>query len=89
MECGEQCVVMVTGIPMMPELCADNWGTMSIQVEVRWFIQIGDVIVQWEIFTSTDFHKFHTRGQDFYHIPYRIPQALTKIDSRKKQLMDS
>ena len=34
MECGEQCVVMA-GIGMMPELCADNWGTVSTQVEVN------------------------------------------------------
>ena len=35
MECGEQCVVSgITGITMMPELCADNWDTMSTQVEV-------------------------------------------------------
>ena len=27
MECGEQCVTMA-GIVMMPELCADNWGTV-------------------------------------------------------------
>ena len=33
MECGEQCVI-ITGITMMPELCADNWGTVSTQVEV-------------------------------------------------------
>ena len=33
MECGEQCVIMA-GIIMMPELCADNWGTVSTQVEV-------------------------------------------------------
>ena len=33
MECGEQCVIMV-GITMMPELCADNWGTVLAQVEV-------------------------------------------------------
>ena len=33
MECGELCV-MVAGITMIPELCADNWGTMSTQVEV-------------------------------------------------------
>ena len=32
-ECGEPCVV-VTGITLRPELCADNWGTMSTQVEV-------------------------------------------------------
>ena len=31
MECGEQCVVMA-GITMMPELCADSWGMMSITV---------------------------------------------------------
>ena len=33
MECGEQCVIMA-GITMMPELCVDNWGTMSAQEEV-------------------------------------------------------
>ena len=33
MEYGEQCVT-ITGIKMMPELCADNWGTVAIQVEV-------------------------------------------------------
>ena len=33
MECGEQCVV-VAGITMMPESCADNSGTMSTQVQV-------------------------------------------------------
>ena len=31
MECGGQYVTLV-GIPMMPELCADNWGTVSAQV---------------------------------------------------------
>ena len=30
MECGEQCVVMA-GITMMPELRADNWGTLATQ----------------------------------------------------------
>ena len=42
MECGEQCVIMA-GIIMMPELCADNWGTV---VEVSSFIgkRIGDVV---------------------------------------------
>ena len=30
MECGEQCVV-VAGITMMPELRADNWGTLATQ----------------------------------------------------------
>ena len=38
MECGEQCVAEA-GITMMPELCADNWGTMSTQVEVSSFIR--------------------------------------------------
>ena len=33
MECGEQCVIMA-GITMMPELCADNWGTVAAQEEV-------------------------------------------------------
>ena len=42
MECGEQCVV-VTGITMMPESCADSWGTMSTQVKVSLF-KIGDVV---------------------------------------------
>ena len=31
MECGEECVV-VTGITMVPELCADNWDMMPTQV---------------------------------------------------------
>ena len=34
MECGEQCVAMA-GVTMMPELCANNWGTVSTQVEVN------------------------------------------------------
>ena len=33
MEYGEQCVI-TAGISMMPELCADNWGTPIAQVEV-------------------------------------------------------
>ena len=40
MECGEQCV-LVAGIKMMPELCADNWDTMWTQVKVSLFIQCG------------------------------------------------
>ena len=28
MEYGEQCVIM-DGIPMMPELCADNWDFLD------------------------------------------------------------
>ena len=32
MDCGGQCV-MITGITMMPELCADNWVTASAQVD--------------------------------------------------------
>ena len=31
MECGEQCVVSMAGITLRPELCADSWGTVSIQ----------------------------------------------------------
>ena len=27
MECGEECVIGA-GITMMPELCADSWGTV-------------------------------------------------------------
>ena len=37
MECGEPCVRIV-GITMMPQSCADSWGTVSIQVEVSSFI---------------------------------------------------
>ena len=37
MDCGEQYVIMA-GITMMPKLCADNWGTMSTQVEVGSYI---------------------------------------------------
>ena len=33
MECGEQCVI-VAGIVMMPESCADSWGTVGMEVEV-------------------------------------------------------
>ena len=29
MECGEQCV-MITGITMMQQLCADNWGFLWV-----------------------------------------------------------
>ena len=36
MECGEQCVA-ITGITGKPESCADNWGTVSTQVQVSWF----------------------------------------------------
>ena len=28
MDCGEQCVMM-DGIPMMPELCADSWDILD------------------------------------------------------------
>jgi len=37
MECGEQCarIILITEITMLAELCAGNWGTMSIQEEVR------------------------------------------------------
>ena len=39
MDCGEQCVVIttVTGITMMPESYADNWGIAITQVEVSQF----------------------------------------------------
>ena len=33
MECGEQCVI-IGGMTMMPELCVDNWGTVSTWVKV-------------------------------------------------------
>ena len=35
MECGEQCVT-VAGITMMPELCADNWGTVEVSLKKDW-----------------------------------------------------
>ena len=34
-ECGGQCVTLA-GVAMMPELCADNWGTVSAQVGLSW-----------------------------------------------------
>ena len=37
MECGEQCVVIMAGITMISELCADNWDTMWTQVKVSLF----------------------------------------------------
>ena len=37
MECGGQCVV-ITGIKILPESCAGNFGTMSMQEEVCWYI---------------------------------------------------
>ena len=40
MECGEQCVVIIAGITIMPELCADNWDTMLTQMEVSLFIDL-------------------------------------------------
>ena len=33
MEHGGQCV-MIDGITVMPKLCADNWATVSIQVNL-------------------------------------------------------
>ena len=44
MECGGQCVIQA-GMTVMPELCADNWGTVSTQEEVGLCIgkRIGDV----------------------------------------------
>ena len=33
MECGGQCVI-VAGMTMMPQLCVDNWGTVSTREEV-------------------------------------------------------
>ena len=37
MECGEQCLAL-TGMTTMPELCADNWDTMSTQAKVSSFL---------------------------------------------------
>ena len=33
MKCGGQCVMM-DGIAVMQQLCADSWGTVSAQVQV-------------------------------------------------------
>ena len=40
MESGGQCVVIMAGITMMPELCADNWDTMWTQMEVSLLIDL-------------------------------------------------
>ena len=34
MECGEECVVITCWMVIIPELCVDNWGTVSIQMKV-------------------------------------------------------
>ena len=34
MECGEQCVININGMVVLLESCADNWDTVSTQVEV-------------------------------------------------------
>ena len=39
MECGGQCVTPV-GVAVMPELCADNWVTASVQVGLSMFVVI-------------------------------------------------
>ena len=39
MECGGQCVTLV-GVAVMPELCADNWVTASVQVGLSMFVVI-------------------------------------------------
>ena len=33
MKRGGQCV-MISGIPVMPELCVDNWGTVAAEVYI-------------------------------------------------------
>ena len=43
MECGEQYVTLA-GITGKPELCADNWGTVSTQVKVSPFIRWGKMM---------------------------------------------
>ena len=40
MDCGGQFVVIMAGITMMPELCADNWDTMWTQMEVSLLIDL-------------------------------------------------
>jgi len=35
MECGEQCVMIFTGITMMPELCVNSWDTIEMEVSYR------------------------------------------------------
>ena len=42
MECGEECV-MVGGIAMLPQLCANSWGTVSTQMKVKFSSFIGDI----------------------------------------------
>ena len=41
MDCGGQCVTLA-GITMMPESCADNWDTVSMQVVLSIFVAISD-----------------------------------------------
>ena len=52
MECGEQCVVIMTGITMMPELCADNWGSVWTQAKVSLFIDCEKMLQV--TYTATD-----------------------------------
>ena len=37
MECGEQCVTLV-GVAVMPESCADNWGSLWVCLAQVWIL---------------------------------------------------
>ena len=45
MECGEQCVIM-DGIAMMPEFCADNWDFLD-QVLICTVLCKAEVVMHW------------------------------------------
>ena len=52
MECGGQCVV-VTGITMMPELCADNWGSLDqVYKNVAWEIVVVFIYIHYDLFSD-------------------------------------
>ena len=41
LDCGEQCVIMA-GMKMMPQSCADNWATVTtLVVEVSCLVHSG------------------------------------------------
>ena len=37
MECGEQFVI-IAGAPVMPESCADNWGSLWVCLAQVWIL---------------------------------------------------
>ena len=70
MECGEEFVV-VPGIVVLPELCVDNWGTVSTQVKVNLCTKLGIsslVSRPPPLFVlQFAFSIYSTRKQNFHH----------------------